>query len=704
MSLKLVSQGDIGLLEFVGEKVNKLSSSVMKELEEILEQIRDSNFKAIILISRTPNIFIAGADIAEIKDLCKKEEAIKVVLAGQKIINMLEDLPIPVIAAIHGATLGGGCEVALACDYRICSSDKKTRIGLPEIKLGVIPGFGGCVRLPRVVGLQSSLDIILAGKSVSGEKALRMGLVDRCVPPVILEKQAFKMAQEIIAKGSKKRRKRFSSKNITQHILESTVGRLIVFSKARKAVVTKTGGHYPAPLKALEVIQRTYGVSDRGKCLEIEAQGFSDVCVTDVSKNLINLFYLTEGIKKKTGVSNKEIQPRDLKKVGVLGAGTMGGGIAQLFADKGFDVRMKDINNKAIALGLNTARKIWEKLLKRRRITQYEMQQKFSRISGGTDFDGFQSLDLVVEAIVEDMEIKKKVIGETEKQCHENCVIVTNTSSLSVTEMAKGCVRPENFAGMHFFNPVHKMPLVEVIRGEKTSDEVCATVFHLAKKSGKFPVVVKDGPGFLVNRLLLPYLNEAAYLLEEGVSIERVDNAYLNFGMPMGPLHLIDEIGIDVAAKVAKVFETAFGERAKPSPLMQEIVQSGRLGKKNKKGFYKYDENGTKGSVDLSAYNRFSNKLSDEAIVHRGVFAMINEAAIALFEDRIIDTTDQVDLAMIMGTGFPPFRGGLLKYADKVTAKEIVRCLQEWSNSVGQRFQPSRPLMDLAESKGQFYS
>lgn len=703
-SLRLVSQGDIGLLEFVGEKVNKLSSSVMKELEEVLEEIRTSQFKVIILISRTPNIFIAGADIAEIKDLCKKEEAIKVVRAGQKIINMLEDLPIPVIAAIHGATLGGGCEVALACDYRICSSDKKTRIGLPEIKLGVIPGFGGCVRLPRVVGLQSSLDVILAGKSVNGEKALRMGLVDRCVPPVILEKQAFKMAQEIIAGGSKKRRKRFSSKNIMQHVLESTVGRLIVFSKARKVVITKTGGHYPAPLKALEVIQRTYGVSDRGKCLEIEAQGFSEVCVTDVSKNLINLFYLTEGIKKKTGVSNREIRPRELKKVGVLGAGTMGGGIAQLFADKGFDVRMKDINNKAIALGLNTARKIWEKLLKRRRITQYEMQHKFSRISGGMDFDGFQSLDLVVEAIVEDMEIKKKVIGETEKHCHKDCVIVTNTSSLSVTEMAKGCARPENFAGMHFFNPVHKMPLVEVIRGEKTSDEVCATVFHLAKKSGKFPVVVKDGPGFLVNRLLLPYLNEAVYLLEEGVSIERVDNVYLKFGMPMGPLHLIDEIGIDVAGKVAKVFETAFGERAKPSPLMQEIVQSGRLGKKNKKGFYKYDENGTKGSVDLSVYNRSSSKLSDEAIVHRGIFAMINEAAIALFEDRIIDTTDQVDLAMIMGTGFPPFRGGLLKYADKVSAKEVVRSLQEWSNSVGQRFQPSRPLMDLAENKGSFYS
>ncbi len=703
-SLRLVSHGDIGLLEFIGEKVNTLSSPVMKRIEEILGEIRNSHFKAIILISRTPNIFIAGADIAEIKGLHKKEDAINVVRAGQKIINMLEDLPIPVIAAIHGAALGGGCELALACDYRICSNDKKTRIGLPEVKLGVIPGFGGCIRLPRIVGLGLSLDIILVGKSVSGEKALKMGLVDRCVPSVILEKETFKMAQEVMARGSKKRRKRFSSKGMMQHFLESTVGRLIVFSKARKVLLKKTKGHYPAPLKALEVIQRTYDVKDRGKCLEVEAQGFSEVCITNVSKNLIDLFYLTEGIKKKTGISDRSVQPRKLKKIGVLGAGTMGGGIAQLFADKGFEVRLKDINTKAIALGLNTARKIWERVLKRRRINQYEMQQKLSRISGGTDFDGFQSLDLVVEAIVEDMEIKKKVIGEIEGYCHEECIIATNTSSLSVTEMAKGCLRPENFAGMHFFNPVHKMPLVEIIRGEKTSDKVCATVFDLAKRSGKFPVVVKDGPGFLVNRLLLPYLNEAIYLLEEGLSIDEIDNAYLRFGMPMGPLHLIDEIGIDVASKVASVFETAFGKRAKPSSLMSEIIQMGRLGKKNKKGFYKYDENGVKGAVDIGAYSHSSKNLDEKVVVHRGIFAMINEAALALFEDQIIDTAEQVDLAMIMGIGFPPFRGGLLKYADIMTVKEIVRSLREWSDNMGDRFQPSRPLLKMAEKEAHFYS
>ncbi len=711
-SLRIKNLGDISLIEWdmQGEKVNKLSSPMMTRLEEVITELRQSKAKAVVMISRKPKIFIAGADIEEIKGLTKKEEAIQIVSMGQRIINLIEDLSIPVIVAIHGACMGGGCELALAADYRIATDDPSTRIGLPETKLGIIPGFGGCVRLPRVIGLQAALDIILAGKAVDGKKAFKLGLVDQVVPAALLEEQAMKMAKDVIASGGKKRRKKFEPKGAMNIILESTLGRAVVLSKAKKMTLAMTRGNYPAQMKAIEVISRTYGVSNRGKALEIEAKGFGEVVVTDVSKNLIRLFYLTEGIKKQTGVADPSVKPREIKYAAVLGAGTMGGGIAQLFADKGIDVRLKDINNEAIAKGFQAARSIWEKELKKKRFTQYEFNKKMDLISGSTTYDGFGNLDLVVEAIVEDMGIKKKVIAETATKLKPNAIIATNTSSLSVTEMGEAMPNKANFVGMHFFNPVHKMPLVEVIRGEHTSDEVTATIFDVSKKAGKFPVVVKDGPGFLVNRLLLPYLNEAVYLLGEGVSIETIDKYYLDFGMPMGPMHLIDEIGIDVAVKVAKIFHKAFGERAEPSPLMLKLVDTKRLGKKNGKGFYLYDERGKKLNVDQSVYKEMglpqptNTKMTREEIVNRGIFAMINEAARALLEDKIVNSPDEVDLAMIMGTGFPPFRGGLLRHADSIGTDVICDELEVFATRIGPRFKPAPPLMQLAKSKKRFYS
>lgn len=710
-AIKIKDLGDIALLEFdlPGEKVNKLSSPVMKRIEEVCSELRGSKYRAAILVSRKNKIFIAGADIEEIKNLTKKEEALEVVAVGQKIINLFEDLAIPVIVAIHGACLGGGCELALACDYRIASDDNSTKIGLPETKLGIIPGFGGCVRLPRVVGLQASLDIILAGKAVDGKKAFKIGLVDEVVPAAILEERAIAFAKDVIAKGGKKRRKYFKPQGAMNVFLESPLGRPVVFSQAKKSVLKLTNGHYPAPLKAIDVISRTYGVSDRGKALDIEARGFGDVVTTDVSKNLIRLFYLTEGIKKQNGVADAVVKPRTVGHAGVLGAGTMGGGIAQLFADKYIDTRLKDINHEALSKGFIAARSIWDKEVKKKKLTKYDFNKKMGYISGSTGFEGFKQLDLVVEAIVEDMGIKKKVIAETASHCKDNVIIATNTSSLSVTEMAEAMPKKENFVGMHFFNPVHKMPLVEVIRGTHTSDEVTVTIFELCKKMGKFPVVVKDGPGFLVNRLLLPYLNEAVYLLGEGMTVEQIDKYYLDFGMPMGPLHLIDEIGIDVAVKVAKIFHKAFGERAEPSPLMAKVMETGRLGKKNGKGFYLYDEKGKKLQVDPKVYselglsNSGSGKLTREECVNRGIFAMINEASRALLEDNIVNTPDEVDLAMIMGTGFPPFRGGLMRHADSVGTDVICDELEIFTTKFGPRFKPSQPLMQLAKTKAKFY-
>lgn len=711
-SLKLVPKGDVAFIEWdlVGEKVNKLSTPVMARFREIINELKSSKYKAAVLISRKSKIFIAGADIDEIRKLTTEDGFRKALDPAHEIFNAWEDLPIPTIAAVHGACLGGGCELILACDYRIATDAAETKIGLPEVKLGIIPGFGGCVRLPRVVGLKNALDIILAGKTVDARKAFKIGLVDEAVPQQLLEQRVKALTDEIAAGKKGKRRKHFLATSAAEKLQDSFVMRPVVLSMARKVVMKESKGFYPAPLKALEVVGKTYGMSNREKAIEIEKRGFCEVAITDVSKNLIGLFYMMEGIKKQTGVANKDIKPRAVHHMSVLGAGTMGGGIAQLAAHNDIEVRLKDINNDSLALGFKAAADIWSKAVQRRKMSEFDLKAKIAKISGTTEYTGFGSMDLVVEAIVEDMAIKKKVIAEAAKFLPAQCIVATNTSSLSVTEMAEAHPHPENFAGMHFFNPVHKMPLVEVIRGPKTSDETVATIFELSKRMGKTPVVVKDGPGFLVNRLLMPYMIEAMFLLSEGMNILTVDHYYKNkFGMPMGPFRLMDEVGLDVCMKVVKIFKKALGERIEVPALVETISGSKRLGKKSMKGFYLYDDRGQELNVDQSVYREMglsspSNKLSEKECLERGIFAMINEAARALVEDRIVETAQDVDLAMIMGTGFPPFRGGLLKYADSLGSKYIVQELELYASRCGKRFVPSQPLAQMAKADRKFYT
>lgn len=709
-SIRVRAEGEVAVIEFdlVGEKVNKLSTPVMVRFREVIQEVTSGGYKAAVLISKKNSIFIAGADIEEIRGMKKADEFRAAILQAHGIFNSIEDAKIPFIAAIHGACMGGGCELILACDYRICSDDPATRIGLPEVRLGIIPGFGGCVRLPRAVGYQAALDVIVKGGSVDSRKASKIGLVDQVVHRAQLEAKALAMAREVASRG--KRVKRFKPSGAAASMMELAPARAFVMSKWKSGTLEQTHGHYPAPIKAIEVVQKTYGMSDRAAALEIELQAFCEVAVTDVSKNLINVFYLTEAVKKRTGVSG-EAKPIQVKRIGVLGAGTMGGGIAYVAADKGIEVRMKDINNQALALGFRHARDLWSKLMKRKKIDSYQFAQKMSLVSGGLDFSGFGQLDVVVEAIVEDMGIKQKVIGETARHCRPDAIIATNTSSLSVTEMAKGHPHPENFVGMHFFNPVDKMPLVEVIRGEKSSDVAVATVFELSKKMGKMPVVVKDGPGFLVNRILVPYLIEAAWLLQDGMSIETVDRRYKKeFGMPMGPFTLMDEIGIDVCVKVSKIFHQSLGDRIQIPPIMKKLAENKqRLGKKSGLGFYKYNSSRKSEGVDQSVYAELglpapTDTLSSDETIRRGIFNMVNEASLALIEERIVDTPDEVDLAMIMGTGFPPFRGGLLRYADTVGVKLICDELENYAAKYGERFKPSAPMKNLAKNDRRFYS
>ena len=710
-NFNIIDRGDYACIEFdvPDSSANILSTETVKEYQLVLREILDSKYKAAVLISKKDKIFIAGADIHEIQNLKTKEEFDRAGKAGQDVFNEIEDAKIPFVAAIHGACVGGGCELAIACDYRIASDASSTKIGLPEVQLGLLPGFGGCVRLPRIVGLIQGLQIILPGKSVPAKKAKKIGLVDELIPEALFSQEVDKFMTQLISKGASKRKKVFKG-SILDRLMHSPLLRWKIYSESRKSILKQTRGHYPAPLKALKVVQKTYKMSNRTRALQIERQGFCEVAVTDISKNLVQLFFWMEGVKKNTGVSlERNVQAQPITHMAVLGAGTMGGGIAQLAADKGIRVRMKDVTYEALMRGFQAAADIWNKKVKRRRLNASEFQQRMGLLSGGLDFSGFSSIDLVVEAIVEDMNVKKKVIAETIKHTGRECIIATNTSSLSVNEMSEAHPQPENFIGLHYFNPVHKMPLVEVIRGKKTSDQTTTTVFEFAKKMGKTPVVVQDGPGFLVNRLLLPWLSEALFILEDGLDIKAVDDKYTKvFGMPMGPFRLIDEIGIDVCNKVLKIFKNAFKDRMELSLLLDKFDDPQGLGKKTGRGFYIYDKKGRSKCIDSKIYSQLGLKspttsFNVQEVLDRGVLAMVNEASIALLEDKIVQTAKEVDLAMIFGTGFPPFRGGLLKYADSFGIQTLVDRLKTFESRWGYRFKPSMPLLELAQKGESFY-
>lgn len=708
-----------------GEKVNKLNRAVMEEMRNIIPQLealaKDGKIDALVLLSGKPGNFIAGADIEMIQAAKSGEEAKVLSEEGHQVSNRWEDLPFPTIAAIDGSCLGGGFELSLASSAIAMSDAPAARVGLPEVMLGLIPGMGGCVRLPRKVGLATALDLILTGKNLSGERAYKAGIIEAYLPQQNFEHSVFQWVKKnlkALQAGQRLARepKLGGMGGAAGSLMEKTpVGRRVILSKAREGVLKQTKGHYPAPLEALKVVQDAgiaYGGKLRGKAREKalarEAEGFGRVAASEVSRNLIRLFFLTEGVKKSKGLPSGATAEAKLVRHGaVLGAGVMGGGIAQLLADKGLPARMKDLNVQALSTGMQSAAQLFKKQVQRKRLTQRQLLQKMNLISPVLDFSGFKSADVVVEAVIEKLDIKQKVFQELEQFVRDDCVIASNTSSLSITAMQSVMKRPERFVGMHFFNPVHRMPLIEVIRGEKTSDEAVATIFQFSKQIGKTPIVVKDAPGFLVNRLLVPYLNEAVYLLSEGAPIPELDQALLKFGMPMGPMELIDEVGVDVGEKVLHILHDAFGDRMLPAPLNNRLVTAGRLGKKNGKGMYLYEGKRAKRQLDPGVYEILgvtpkAGSVSEQEIIERCILPMINEAARCL-DEKVVSSAAEVDLGMIMGTGFPPFRGGLLRYADRLGAHAIVERLKHYQERFGSRFEPAAALIARAERQQSFY-
>ncbi len=702
-----VEEDGLAILTFdlPGEKVNKFSTGVIAELGDVLVRLtREARIRGLLIRSGKPEIFIAGADVKEFVGV-QADQVRSGVERVQALFEQLANLPYPTVAAINGACLGGGTEMALACDYRVMSDAKKAQIGLPEVRLGIFPAWGGCTRLPRVVGLAAALDLILTGKTLDARRARKIGLVDEEVPAAIFDDWSRRFARSKL--GAKKPRSRHRPRSIADFASEGTpLGRKVVFAKAREGVMRQTGGHYPAPLEALEVIEQGFG-RPVAEGLAIEARHIGLIFGGEVQQNLLNIFFLTEDVKKESGVSDPAVRPREVARVGVLGAGVMGGGIAQLAADKGLAARMKDVAPAALAHGYAAAAAIWKEAVRKRRLAPREMSRKMDLLSGTLDYSGFARCEVSIEAVVEKLTVKRAVLREWEEAVPRTAIFASNTSTLPITEIAVGAMEPGRVVGMHFFNPVHRMPLVEVIRAERTSDETVATVFALAKALGKTPVVVRDAPGFLVNRILAPYLSEAVRLVQEGCRIEDVDAAMTRFGMPVGPLALLDDVGLDVAAKGGEVLQAAFPERLRMGG-EEALAAAGRLGRKNGKGFYEYAD-GKRGAPAPEAYAALRVKrldkspLPSEVMEARLVLPMINEAAFCL-EDSIVTAPARLDLAMIFGTGFPAFRGGLLRHADSLGLGRVFTRLDDLAERLGPRFSPADTIQRLANAHAGFYS
>jgi len=689
-----------------GEPVNKFSKPVIAEFVDVFERVeRDPAVKGAVLISGKPDTFIAGADIDQFLEFTSAADAARESAEGHQLMDRLEHGRVPWVAAINGACLGGGLEASLACAYRIAGDSAKTVLALPEVQLGLIPGAGGTQRLPRTVGLQAALDMILTGKNVRAKKALQSGLVNELVHPNILRDVAIRRARELGAGTLPRARAR--RRGVKDALLEGNpIGRAVLFRQARAMTMKKSRGHYPALLAALDAVAAGYSGSTADG-FATEARLFGEMAFTPVSRQLIFLFYAATSLKKDAGVSGQVPAPAPVGKIGVLGTGFMGAGIAAVSAMQGVPVRFKDTTHAAVGKGLAAVRDVLAERLRKKQVTKQEFAGQLSLVSGTVDYTGFSNVALLIEAVFEDLAVKHAVLREAEAVLPPGAIFATNTSTIPIHQVAAASRDPSRVVGMHFFSPVHKMPLLEVIVTPQTAPDVVATTVAFGRRLGKTVIVVNDAPGFYVNRILAPYINEAGKLLDEGARIEAIDRAMLDYGFPVGPVTLLDEVGLDVAGKSGAIMAAAFGDRLQPSATLGAVLAAGRLGRKGKKGFYRYDEQGKKGGVDDSVYaftpsGGARKDVRTAEIQERLSLAMVNEA-VRCVEEGILRTPRDGDIGAVFGIGFPPFRGGPLRVVDTIGAAGLVRRLEALNAKSPGRFVPAKLLREMAATGATFY-
>ena len=709
-----LNQLDNGVAELVfdyqEESVNKFDQTALEEWRHSVDLLQQNAEKITgLLVYSAKSQFIVGADITEFGAAFKQsdEQLGEWLSFCNKIFSDIEDLPFPTVTAINGLALGGGCEMALSTDFRLI--DTKGKIGLPETQLGIIPGFGGTVRMPRVIGVDNAIQNITTGKQLKSAEALKQHLVDAVVPTDKLVDAGHKVLNQAIA-GTldwKTRRAQKTGK-ITLPFAEA----MLVFQSSIGMTKATTKGHYPAPIAAINSIQKGAGQS-RDKALVVEMKEFIKVAKTDVTKSLVGLFLNDQYIKGKSKKQAK--QGEDVQKAAVLGAGIMGGGIAYQSASKNVPIIMKDIRQAGIDQGMSEAAKLTAKLVKRGKIDESQMAEVLSNITPTLSYGeaDFANVDVVVEAVVENPKVKKIVLAEVETKCPEGTVLCSNTSTISITSLAEGLEHPENFCGMHFFNPVHRMKLVEIIRGEKTSERAVGTAVNYALKMGKLPIVVNDCPGFLVNRVLFPYFAGFQMLISEGADFQAVDKVMERFGWPMGPAYLLDVVGMDTAHHAQAIMAAGFPDRmaADGRTSLDVMVDAERYGQKNAKGYYQYslDRKGKpKKSADpaipamiAEVQSNGTAEFSKEEIQERMMVPMLIET-IRCLEEGIVDTPNEADMALIFGIGFPPFLGGALHYADLLGLEAVCAMADKYAH-LGKLYEPTAKMREMAASGATYY-
>ncbi|HEV2853093.1 MAG TPA: 3-hydroxyacyl-CoA dehydrogenase NAD-binding domain-containing protein [Thermoanaerobaculia bacterium] len=690
-------------LDDPGKKVNTLSTRLFQWFEDQIARLERDRPEGLVIYSGKADGFVAGADLEELLALSDKESVIAMLQRGHGLMERLAGLPFPTVAAIHGACLGGGLELALACRRRVATENPKTKLGLPEVQLGLIPGLGGTQRLPRLIGVPDALDMILASKQVDARKARRLGLVDDTCHPSDLRTAAERVLRG--GEGKKKAPKKPLASRAGDFLARTPLGGPMVWEKARAGVMEKTGGHYPAPLVAIDVVREGLKLPIR-RALDLEAGAFSELVVSGTAKSLISIFFTKNDVEARAARIAKKARP--VETVGVLGAGFMGAGIAQVLAYKGVPIVLKDKDLAAVGRGYGFCQQQFRELVKRRRLTEPAAKAALGSILPTVEYDALRRVDFVVEAVFEDLEVKRNVVRETEAAAAEGLIFASNTSSIPIAKLAAASRRPENVVGMHFFSPVAKMPLLEVIRHPGTSEEALATTVEIGRKMGKTVIVVGDGPGFFTSRVLGTMLNEAAWMLAEGASIDKVDRAMTRWGWPVGPFALLDEVGLDVAAHVGEVMREALGDRVAPPPLFQSMKDDKRLGRKAKRGFYLYGDEGKKGEkrVDEAVYRLLGwreTPLPDQEVVERCWLQMLNETARCM-EEGILTNPADVDIGVIFGFGFPPFRGGLLREADRHGLAWVVETLDGYAEKYGERLRPAGRLREMARRGERFYN